>query len=470
METQAPHRGAVAFAVVFILSCVVLILFVFRSLGGHVPLSAKGYRVHALFDNASNLVSNADVRIAGVNIGKVVSVSQTGLRANATLELNPSYAPLPSDARAILRQKTLLGETFVAMTPGTPGATKIADGGTLAISQIAPTQTLDRLLDTLDAPTRHHLTTLLADTAAALQGRGAELNDAIGSLDPTTNELASIVAILDHQQGSVQRLVGDGATVLQTVGDHGAALQRVVSAGDAVLATTAQRNVALESTVRALAPFLAQLRSTLADVDQAAALAAPTIASLRPVAPLLRPALVNVDVLAPKFRDLVVQFRPLIGVARRALPAATQIIKALVPLSDQLYPLARQVTPGIDLVSRYATELTSAMANTGAALQSTGPSANGPGQHQLRTLAPINEESQVGYSQRLPSNRHNAYFAPGELANLGNGGLQTSDCRDVSNPPTAPVIGTGAPPCRLQPPFSFNGLTQYFPHLTQAPP
>jgi ABC-type transporter Mla subunit MlaD len=47
----------------------------------------KKYEFHAIFSNASQLLPNADVRIAGVNVGKVVQVKQAGERTDATIAL-----------------------------------------------------------------------------------------------------------------------------------------------------------------------------------------------------------------------------------------------------------------------------------------------------------------------------------------------------------------------------------------------
>ena len=58
--------------VLFTLSCVGLLLFLWLSFGGTVPLNPQGYRVRISFPNAQELATQADVRIAGVSVGKVV--------------------------------------------------------------------------------------------------------------------------------------------------------------------------------------------------------------------------------------------------------------------------------------------------------------------------------------------------------------------------------------------------------------
>ena len=120
MNKQAPSAARILTMVAFAASCIGLLLFLWISFGGTTSLGPKGYEISAEFDQAENLGSQADVRISGVNVGKVVGVSldrHTGL-TRAVMEIDPQFAPRPADTRAILRQKTLLGETYVELSPG----------------------------------------------------------------------------------------------------------------------------------------------------------------------------------------------------------------------------------------------------------------------------------------------------------------------------------------------------------------
>src|SRR5919109_1050636 len=112
MVTQAPKRSAVFAALAFALSCIGLMIFVWTQFGGIVPFASQGYRIHALFRETGLLVSGADVRISGVNVGKVTSVQQKGVNSYVTMDIQRQYAPIPIDTRAILREKTLLGEAY----------------------------------------------------------------------------------------------------------------------------------------------------------------------------------------------------------------------------------------------------------------------------------------------------------------------------------------------------------------------
>ena len=108
----------------FALSCFGLLLFLWLAFGGPIPLKPKGYRFQVSFAEATQLAAEADVRISGVPVGKVKTIEpdkKTG-RSIAGSRSSRATRRCPRTRKAILRQKTLLGETYVELTPGTPDA------------------------------------------------------------------------------------------------------------------------------------------------------------------------------------------------------------------------------------------------------------------------------------------------------------------------------------------------------------
>ena len=132
METRPPTITRILVAIGFALSCFALALFLWITFGGPLPLKPEGYRFTVPFDEATQLAVESDVRISGVPVGKVkaVELADNG-RADATIELDSRYAPIPTDTRAMLRTKTLLGETFVELTPGDEQGPTLEEGGRL---------------------------------------------------------------------------------------------------------------------------------------------------------------------------------------------------------------------------------------------------------------------------------------------------------------------------------------------------
>ena len=99
------------------------------------------------------------MRISGVPVGKVVKLELgPGQTTEATIQLDERYAPIPRDSRAILRSKTLLGETFVELTPGRKQtAGLLPEDGILSDAQVSKTVELDEIFRSLDPRTAQSL-------------------------------------------------------------------------------------------------------------------------------------------------------------------------------------------------------------------------------------------------------------------------------------------------------------------------
>ena len=136
MNKQAPSLARILVMVGFALSCFGLLLFLWLAFGGSIPLAPRGWRFEAQFNEATQLAKQADVRISGVTVGKVQkkALNKGADATNVTMQIDPKYAPIAKDTRAILRQKTLLGETYVELTPGSPRSPKLKEGGMLPVA------------------------------------------------------------------------------------------------------------------------------------------------------------------------------------------------------------------------------------------------------------------------------------------------------------------------------------------------
>ena len=209
MQKAAPSVGAGPGDGLFALSCFGLLLFLWLSFGGSVPLKPKGYRFEVGFPEATQLGMQADVRVSGVSVGKVVGkeLDPKGNRTLATIQVQRKFAPIRSDARAILRQKTLLGETYVELTPGSPGAHALKEGGRLANGQVQDSVQLDEIFNALDPRTRKAFQTWQQSLAKAVGGRGQDLNDVLGNLPGFARDTTDILAVLDSQRSDLRRAI-----------------------------------------------------------------------------------------------------------------------------------------------------------------------------------------------------------------------------------------------------------------------
>ena len=472
MVTRAPSFRSIAIAVGFCLSCVGLMIFVWVQFGGSVPLAAQGYRVSAVFNETGLLVPNASVRISGVDVGKVVSVQPEGTKSLVVLDLEPRFAPLPADTRAILREKTLLGEAFVDLSTGNRAGPRLRDGGTIPNAQVARTQQLDQVLNAFTPPVQRDLQRFLGGTGAALRGQGQALNDAFGNFDPTATELDQLAGVLNAEGGNLSAMIRDSGTVLSALGSRGSALARLINSGDSVFAATRAVNRSLTRSVQAFPAFMAQLRRSLVALNTTLGIAKPSLDVLQPVAPLLRPSLADLTSLSGPLIGLLKAAPSVLAEANRALPDVSTFVRDLKPVANALLPAAEQLVPMINIVADYRSQLVLGMVDLSAILNgqmsaNTTTDALGvpAGQAKyLRQMLTLGPDTIYGQTTRNPALRSNTYFAPGALASVGTTGEASASC-----------AGTGASgnvPCRLAAGYSWgHGIpTSYYPRVRAAKP
>src|SRR3954451_24561509 len=253
MQKQAPTLARLLVMVGFALSCFGLLLFLWLAFGGPIPLGPKGYRFKTAFGEATQLAQEADVRISGVSVGKVKTIAtQQDGRSKGTLQLNEKYAPIPKDAKAILRQKTLLGETSVELTPGDKSSGMLPENGTLPASQVSPTVELDEIFRAFDRKTRDAFQTWMQSQAASFKGRGRDVNDAIGNLAPFAVDTDVLLRILNDQKADVRGVVRDTGTVFNALTARDDELASLITNSNKVFSTTAERNEDLKALFRVL--------------------------------------------------------------------------------------------------------------------------------------------------------------------------------------------------------------------------
>ncbi len=424
MVKETPSRGRLLAMAVFAMSCVAILLYLWLTFGGSVPLRAEGYRVTIKFPEATQLAQEADVRISGVNVGKVKTKTpdrQTGL-TTAVIEIEAGYAPLPSDTRAILRQKTLLGETYVELSPGDRRAAKLDDGATLAQAKVAPTVELDEIFRTFDPKTRAAFASYLDQQGRAVGTGGEALNNALANLTPFAENVDDVLRILDRQSGETRTLVRDTGEVFGALSERQGQLRALIRNANRVFATTAARDRELAASFVALPTFLRETRATTTRLSEFAQDTDPLVTQLRPAARQLSPTLIDLARTSPNLRGLFRDVGPLVKVSRKGLPALEGVLDDTKPLLARTEVFLRDVQPIVDYLGLYKREIAAFFALDSAATQATDilPGTNKP-VHYLRTTNPVNPEALAAWPKRLPTNRSNPYTEPGAYNQLPQG-------------------------------------------------
>ncbi|WP_372788585.1 MlaD family protein [Paraconexibacter sp.] len=410
MNKQAPGPGQIATMVLFALSCFGLLLYLWTAFGGPSPLAPKGYRVQVAFPEAAQLGVEADVRISGVPVGKVreKEVAPDGNRTLVTIEMDAAYAPIARDTRAILRQKTLLGETYVALTPGSPGSPRLEEYGRLPDGQVQDTVQLDEIFSALDEPTRNAFRTWQQELGKAVDGTQDATNDAFGQLPEVVDEAATFFGILERDEAAVRALVRSSGETFEQIGSDERALRTLVTATASGFGETARRSRRLSETVRILPTFLRESRVTLARAAQFSRTAEPVVRDLGPALRALRPAAVDLARFAPDLARAARDLDPLVEAARVGLPATAQIIDGTRPVLQAALPLLSELNPLVEWLE-YNQRLTIGLFNASTALSDTAVGPDGRRQHYLPSFSPAGIESAGIFQDRLPMTRGNAY-------------------------------------------------------------
>src|SRR3954447_18917945 len=317
MQKQAPSTARILIAIGFALSCFGLLLFLWVTFGGPTPFKARQYHFTAKVEEATTLAKQADVRIGGVTVGKVenLSLPPTGNATEVDMEIDDQFAPIPKDTRAILRQKTLLGETYIELTPGDPSSGELPDGGALPPMQVQESTQIDEIFSALDKPTRRNFQIWMQQSALGINGRGQDLNDAFGNIGPISSDATSVLRILNSQQSDLKGLIRDTGTVFDALSARDGQLADAITQSNTTFKAIASRDQALTETIQIFPTFNEETRLTLNRLAKFAVDTRPLVNDLKPVADDLTPTFIAIKRLSPSLQALFVNLGPFITAA-----------------------------------------------------------------------------------------------------------------------------------------------------------
>jgi ABC-type transporter Mla subunit MlaD len=470
MQKQAPSTARILVAVGFTLSCFGLILFLWITFGGPIPLGAESYRFTAYFPEATRLATEADVRIGGVSVGKVKSVelAPPEYRVNgkdvaaAEIEIEPEFAPISSDARAILRQKTVVGETFVEITAGhepgfkdgqvlasvshgeavdlpegvEPEGEALPEGGSLGVQRTQEAVQIDEIFNALDEETRAAFQRWQQSAAVAIRDRQLDVSDALGNLAPFVTDASDTLDILAGQEEALRGLIRDAGISFEALSAHKGELTEAIRGQKNTFEGLAAEDEALADTVEILPTFQRETRATLERMDEFRADANPLILRMIPVARELSPTLRSVRQLAPNLRNLFRDLDPLYRASERGLPALRDFLNGLAPVIEELDPFLANVNPFLRYLLFNKGTVTDFLSGPAVSLSGAadGFAGDPAPRHFLRQLSMNTTQTASVWPKRLATNRGHGYLTDGTLNgySLASGGIFPNfDCKNT---------------------------------------
>jgi virulence factor Mce-like protein len=310
-------------AVIFIL---IFTVGPYLAFTGHVPFTSYGYEVNATFANSANIALNSPVRIAGVEVGKVVSTEREGDSTKVTFTVDGSGRPIHDDAFASIRPRIFLeGNFFIELDPGSPSAPELDSGGTIPVSRTSTAVQLDEVLTALQSPVRADLNRLLEGYGTALNHKptaaedltqlpevkgksgGEALNGAFkygGDAGRYSSQVTN--ALLGTEQRDLSRLIAGAERTFGALASRESDLQGLIDNFNVFTGALATQSANLSTTIRLLAPTLRVAHTSLVSLNR-------TLPPLRTYAIELTPAVAELPELISASKPWLAQTRPLLS-------------------------------------------------------------------------------------------------------------------------------------------------------------
>jgi phospholipid/cholesterol/gamma-HCH transport system substrate-binding protein len=410
-------KPALAFALICAIAAALTFVYLNEAFEGPsltATVDGEPYELEARFANAEALPTKQPVLIRGVEVGKVTEVRFERESATAVVRfsVDDEYRPIHRDASVAIGERTLLGDPYLNLDPGSDDAEEAGVGERITG---LPSVDFDEALDFLDASGRRDARALIDSLgeASAPAMTGERLNSTTAQLSRTVGELRVLTAALRGQRDDLSALVRDGSVVLGELGSREQALRDIVGSGRMALEALAQGEDSLERGVAELPGLLDAGRAALDGARPLVAEARPVIAELRRGAPDLTAILGDA---APLFGDAVDVIGGLAAVP--SLREALELVTLAGPVAPKLAPAARNLVATLRYTAPRADAITAFFANF------AGVTAHGNGQGKWSRFSILFEPGELldlktpaicQPEDDLPVNTgfcHNAYPAP----------------------------------------------------------
>jgi phospholipid/cholesterol/gamma-HCH transport system substrate-binding protein len=232
--------------------------------GSGLPWSPR-YEVKAELSNADILLKDQDVRISGVQAGKVTDVvPESNGRVLVTMVIDRKYAPIHADSTAKVRPFTLIGDKYVDIDPGSTSAPALPGGATIALNHTSIPVELEQVLAILDADTRAKENQLLTQGGTALAGRGETVSQILQRLPALERSLTATLLVTDSKVQTIDHLLSSADSLLTSLAQHQARIESAVNASDQLLGALADDRDVITRTVTTADQSLATLARAIA--------------------------------------------------------------------------------------------------------------------------------------------------------------------------------------------------------------
>jgi phospholipid/cholesterol/gamma-HCH transport system substrate-binding protein len=307
-----------------VVALILLMIGFYLAFTKSIPFTSNGYEVKATFSNAVNIADKSPVRIAGINVGKVVGKEGSGQNTAVTFTVDDEGQPIHNDAAAQIRPRLFLeGNWFVDLDPGTPESGLLEDGGSIPVSRTSTSVQIGDVLRTLQIPERGNLQKLLIGLGTGFNSEPTAEEDL--TFEPSVQGLTGGEALnLAFRNG--ERAARGTAIVNEAyLGEGPNDLGNLLRGLSRVTRTLNERQGDVQGFVRNFEVFTGALAAESTNLST-------TVRELAPTLQIAKVSLANLNASLPALRGFSLAITPGINEIPRT-------IRLVSPFTDQLKPL-----------------------------------------------------------------------------------------------------------------------------------
>jgi phospholipid/cholesterol/gamma-HCH transport system substrate-binding protein len=259
MVLRAGRMSAAAVTAIAVAVVIALIAVGAIFLGG----GEDTYHVSAYFPRAIGLFERSTVRVLGVEVGRISSVTPDGDRVRVDMNIRDGVK-IPEDASAVIVPISLISDRYVQFVPVWKGGPTLHDGSQVPLSRgVAPAElddllaTLKRFLQAVEPGTTNEpgaLGRLIQNADNALAGRGPQMAE-------TIDTLSTVLDALGRNVGSVDQAIVNLDRLFNELSKHAGALTATNRGLATVMTSLADEEAALQSGTGDLADLVDQVGS-----------------------------------------------------------------------------------------------------------------------------------------------------------------------------------------------------------------
>ena len=277
----------------------ILITFALAGIIGKLSPFDNTYQVNAIFTDATGILNGDPVKIAGVDVGKVVSFKVEGGEAIVTMELT-GEADLPENVIAEIKFRNLLGQRIINLAePESPSSTPLEPGGTIPVENTHPALDLSVVFNNLrpliQSTNPEEINLVSRAILEVFKGREGDVAKILGNVGELTQELADkdqrLARLVTNLDKLTEILNGEASSIRGGINRFGELMESLAQTTPTIERVVDQLNDASGRFGSILARNRANLDSELADLNTILSIIADELGPLDTIAKNLKEVL-----------------------------------------------------------------------------------------------------------------------------------------------------------------------------------